>query len=323
MSAEFQALRAFYAGPTGRVAARLLRDRLRAVWPRLPGLSVLGLGHAAPYLRLWRAEAARCVALCPAHHDADRALAGARPGWSADWPADWPHPGRDGTPPRDRPLPVRWPAAGPSATLLAEEAALPFPDRSFDRVLLVHGLEAADNARRLLREVWRVLADDGRLLVVAPNRRGFWAHLERTPFGHGQPYTAGQVGRLLGRHLFRVERRETALFLPPVRSPLLRRAAPLLEGPGRALAPRYAGLVVVEAEKDLFAPIPAGAVRVRRLMPALARPARLPGAVPAREGAVGRDGESDRGRPGEIARAPGTIRATMRCRPVQPQDTAP
>jgi chromosome segregation protein len=48
-----------------------------------------------------------------------------------------------------------------------------------------------------LRESWRVLKDDGRLLIVAPNRSGMWAYWESTPFAHGPPYSFGQIGRLL------------------------------------------------------------------------------------------------------------------------------
>ena len=107
---------------------------------------------------------------------------------------------------------ARWPAGSANLSCTAEEDALPFPDLLFDRVLLVHGLEAAENARRLLREVWRVLKDDGRLLVVAPNRRGMWAHVESTPFGHGQPYSPGQLGRLLAAsHVPRRAARHRAL----------------------------------------------------------------------------------------------------------------
>jgi SAM-dependent methyltransferase len=143
----------------------------------------------------------------------------------------------------------------------AEEDALPFPDLCFDRILLVHGLEAAENARRLLRELWRVLKDDGRLLVVAPNRSGMWAHVESTPFGHGMPYSPGQVGRLMAAAMFRVERRDTALFLPPANLRLVQRGARLWESTGRRWLPGFAGVTITEAVKDVYAAIPAhGAV---------------------------------------------------------------
>jgi len=213
------------------VAALLLRDRLLQMWPDLTGQSVLGVGFAAPYLRLWREGAQRCIALTPAQLGA-----------------------------------ARWPPGSPNLSCTAEEDALPFPDLCFDRILLVHGLEAADNARRMLREVWRVLKDDGRLLVVAPNRRGMWAHLEATPFGQGQPYSQGQVGRLLAAAMFRVLRRDTALYLPPMRLRLVLRSAYLWENIGRRLIPHLAGLTITESVKDVYAALPLRAAPSRRMV---------------------------------------------------------
>lgn len=224
----------FYATRRGAVAARLLRARLAALWPAEPGappLAYLGLGYAGPYLRLWREGAVRCVAVTPAQIGA-----------------------------------TRWPAGAPNLACTAEEDALPFPDLSFDRILLVHGLEAAENARRMLREAWRVLKDDGRLLVVAPNRVGMWAHVESTPFGHGQPYSPGQVGRLLAESLFRIERRDSALYLPPTHLRLFLRGAALWEAAGRRLVPHLAGLTLSEAVKDIYAAAPRQPVLRRRLI---------------------------------------------------------
>ncbi|MBW6400175.1 class I SAM-dependent methyltransferase [Roseomonas sp. HJA6] len=225
MTGEVHGLAAFYASPPGAMARRLLGQRLHLLWPSLRGLAVLGIGHAGPYLPLWQDEAARAVALSPAQLAPE--------------------------------------ATG--AALIAEEERLPFPDLSFDRVLLVHGLETSENTRRLLREVWRVLKDDGRVLVVAPNRRGLWAHAEHTPFGHGQPYSPGQVTRLLERHLFRALRRDSALYVPPFR-PFLRTAG-AWEALGRAVWPaRHAGLAIVEARKELLAVRPAGSLAVGRVV---------------------------------------------------------
>ena len=211
----------FYATPRGAVASGLVRERLRRSWPSLDGMSILGLGYAAPYLGSWSAGAARCIAAVPAQ------IGG-----------------------------TRWPAGAANLACTTEEDALPFPDLCFDRILLVHGLEAADNARAMLREVWRVLKDDGRLLVVAPNRVGLWAQVESTPFGYGQPYSPGQIGRLLSGSLFRVERRDTALYLPPMRARLVLRSARAWEAGGRWLLPHLAGVTITEAVKDVYAAIP-------------------------------------------------------------------
>src|SRR5271169_3810822 len=54
-------------------------------------------------------------------------------------------------------------AAMPAAQ--GDENALPFPNALFDRVLAVHALEEADSPIALLREVGRVLAPSGRLIL--------------------------------------------------------------------------------------------------------------------------------------------------------------
>ncbi|HQT79550.1 MAG TPA: class I SAM-dependent methyltransferase [Rhodopila sp.] len=222
---------AFYGSASGAVTARLLRERLLAMWPSAQGDSVLGIGYATPYLRLWREQATRCIALTPGQMGA-----------------------------------IRWPAGSPNLSCAAEEDSLPFADLAFDRILLVHGLELADNARRLLRETWRVLKDDGRLLIVVPNRTGWWAYRESTPFGHGLPYSTGQLGRLLAGGLFRVERRDAALWMPPLPIRVVLRSAPLFETIGRKMMPGLAGVTMVEAVKDVYAGMPVQATPKRRLV---------------------------------------------------------
>ncbi len=214
---------AFYASPRGATAIAVLRERMAAFWPDLAGQSVLGLGFAEPYLPLWQNAAYRCLAAVP------EKLA---------------------------------PAISRHACLVAEDR-LPFPDLSFDRILLVHGVDVADDARRLLREVWRVLKDDGRILVVAPNRIGLWAHVESTPFGQGHPYSPGQLAALLAAGMFRPERRDAALFVPPTNIRAVLRGWPVWEQAGHAVARNLAGVTLTEAVKDAYAALPTGAV-VRR-----------------------------------------------------------
>src|SRR5262245_6782241 len=92
---------------------------------------------------------------------------------------------------------VKWPTNRPGLSTLVDELDLPLPDAEIDRVLLVHALEMAHDPVALLREIWRVLAAGGRLLIVVPNRRGVWARLDTTPFGHGRPYSRSQITSLL------------------------------------------------------------------------------------------------------------------------------
>ena len=153
-------LNEFYQSRLGQVARRLIRRRMREIWPDVRGMTVLGMGYATPYLRPYRDEAERVIAAMPAQQGV-----------------------------------IHWPEDGPGQVALTEETELPLPDLSVDRLLLVHAVENSENLRAMMREAWRVLAEGGRLLVVVPNRRGIWARFEqRSPFGHGHPYSQRQSG---------------------------------------------------------------------------------------------------------------------------------
>ena len=236
-------LREFYNSRLGLVARRLLRQRIRQLWPDVHGMDLLALGYASPFLQPFQGEAARVVAFMPAQQGVHR-----------------------------------WPARGRNQVALVDEMELPLADASVDRVLLVHALENAEQITPLLREVWRVLASGGRLLVVVPNRRGIWARMERTPFGQGHPYSPGQLSRLLRDNLFQPGDRASALYLPPITSRMLLRTAGAWEKIGARWGHAFAGVLLMEADKQIYA--------VSATAPRRRRPIALPLPVPP-AGAVG------------------------------------
>jgi hypothetical protein len=93
-----------------------------------------------------------------------------------------------------------------------------------------------------------------------------WAYWDGTPFGHGLPYSAGQLGRLLAAGMFRVERRDACLWMPPSNLRIVLRASPLLESAGRKMVPGLAGVLLTEAVKDVYAAMPVQAVPRRRIV---------------------------------------------------------
>ncbi len=226
-------LRNFYAQRLGTVARRFVGRGIRAQWRDLGGLRVLGIGYATPYLGLFREEAERCLAFMPA---------------------------RQGV--------VKWPAASPGLVALVDDHDLPLPDASVDRVLLVHALEMSQDAGALLRETWRVLAAGGRLLAVVPNRRGVWARVDTTPFGHGRPYSRSQVTQLMRETWFTPISWGEALYMPPVSRGWFLRWAVAWERAGSTLRGPFAGVHLVEATKQVQRAIPLRNEQ-RRLVPAL------------------------------------------------------
>jgi SAM-dependent methyltransferase len=223
----------FYQSEVGQAARRMIVRRLKLLWPECKGLRVLGYGFAVPYLKSFLGEAERVVALMPAQ-------AGV----------------------------VAWPAGRP-LTVLGEESALPFADAMFDRILVVHGLEGADAARVLLRQLWRVLAPEGRLLVVVPNRASLWAQMEASPFACGRPFHKSELDALLRDTLFEPLHWDRALYMPPFSGRKLARTSAGWERLGRRFLPGVAGVHLVEAGKSLYGV--ATARKLKRAEPTLAR----------------------------------------------------
>jgi SAM-dependent methyltransferase len=219
-------LQSFYEEPIGQVARRAIFRRVRQAWPEMRGLRLLGYGYALPYLRPFVPEAERVAAYIPAQLEIE----------TAD---------------------LRFVSIG-------EEDAWPFVDSLFDRILVVHGLECAESVRQLLRQIWRVLAPEGRIVCVVPNRLSLWSQIEHSPFATGRPYSRSQIERLLRESMFEPDGWDSALYFPPFSSRRFVRSGAAWERIGKRCWPRLAGVHIVEATKSLYALAAPEKVRVRK-----------------------------------------------------------
>lgn len=226
MSVDITDLRSFYASPLGVVTRRFVERAIARFWGPLTGLRVLGLGYAPPYLAAVREECERALAFMPASQGV-----------------------------------VNWPGTGASASALVDPLMMPLPDASIDRVLVIHALETVESPSELLHEIWRILTPGGRIIMVAPNRRGLWARMDTTPFGYGQPYSRSQLKSLMRQTWFSPEGWAETLYMPPLRNRFLLQTAQAWEQVGAGFSLPGAGLHIVEATKQLYRP---GAVRVVR-----------------------------------------------------------
>jgi SAM-dependent methyltransferase len=233
-------LRDFYSGELGAIVRHVVGAGIRRRWSSVSGDRVLGLGFATPYIGQFRDEAERVLAFMPAAQGV-----------------------------------VNWPPDGPTAAALVTDDMLPLPDAAVDRVVLVHALEMANDPREVLREVWRVLSPGGRMIAVVPNRRGLWARVDTSPFGYGRPFSRRQLTQLLRESLFSPLGWSEALHMVPLPRRRYRRSVETWERIGGALWPAFAGVIIVEATKQLHTGLP---VRKRARVPVL-RPALLPSPV--------------------------------------------
>ena len=238
MTSDVGRLIAYYKSPLGRISRTLVREQIVALAGDVTGKRVLGLGFATPYLRFALTPAERVIALMPA-----------RQGSSA------------------------WPREGPSRTVLADPLEMPLTDAAIDLTIAVHALEHVADAEELMRELWRITAPNGHLIIVVPRRRGIWAQRDVTPFGQGNPYSGGQLEKLLRDHSFVPEAWRDGLFMPPIQSSLALRTARFFERVGRLFGPPMSGVICVRARKEAFPAVP----RRKRAE----RYVRLPGLSPA------------------------------------------
>ena len=149
---------------------------------------------------------------------------------------------------------VSWPEKSKSVSALVDEVSWPVNTSSADLILISHGLEVSDNQDLLLQEVRRVLKDSGKLVILVPNRTGFWARSDSTPFGYGKPYSISQLTSLLRKNQFQVDSITPNLYGFPAKGGYWLKSLFLWEKLGRKLNSFFlGGLLVVEARKDIYA----------------------------------------------------------------------
>lgn len=215
MRPSVEELRGYYATRDGQRVARQLAATVAPAIRRGPTARLLALGYCAPLLKgLDPGQLERLALVMPEG-------AGVRV----------------------------WPRGKPNCAVQADGFNLPFTEAVFDQALLAHAIEFAEPPRKLLRELWRVLAPAGELVLIVPNRLGVWTHFEATPFGQGRPWGKGELSRLLQESMFEPVSCRTALVAPPVKG--LR----WLDGPLTRVARRFGGIHFVLARKtDGLAP---------------------------------------------------------------------
>ena len=240
MALDILDLAAFYDTPLGAHVQRRLAAAVQRIWPQPPrrGERILGYGYATPL---------------------------AAPLWpQAEWHLLM--PAQQGVPARD-------PANDMNApTALADETRWPVRDDSINRLLALHGLEAANGLDLVLDEAWRVLQPNGRALFVVPNRRGLWARRDKTPFGAGRPFSRRQMQQALRHTGFVPGLIRPALLLPPGLPVRVSAALGPAERAAAVLMPQIGGVWLVEAIKQVPAPLSVERARQARARRALAAP---------------------------------------------------
>ena len=144
---------------------------------------------------------------------------------------------------------------GLNTSILIEQTEWPLESETANIILMIHGLETCENPNELLEEAWRVLIPERYLLVVVPNRTGFWARSDLTPFGNGRPYSIRQLTRVLSANKFEIVRTGAALFSPPASRGFFLKSSSLVEKFCKKYASRVmGGVLIMLVKKKIYAP---------------------------------------------------------------------
>jgi hypothetical protein len=246
MAIDIVDLTRFYEAPLGAHARARLVNEVARIWPKAAGPhdAVLAYGYGLPL---------------------------AKPLWpDADW--QFLMPAQQG---------ALAPQQGDPPRILGDERQWPLRSQSVNRLIMLHGLEAANHLDAVMEQAWRVLVPNGRAIFIVPNRRGFWARRDQTPFGAGRPFSSGQLRKLLRRTGFVPGQSRATLFLPPQMPERLMRSLSWLERPATLLLPQLGGVWLMEAVKKV--PAPTGSkMALRYRSTAVIRPALSPHAAPSK-----------------------------------------
>ncbi len=210
----------FYHSTLGRITCRAIRIRLNKIWEDDKyNQTVVGIGYTCPLLLKFINPKTNIFQLMPR---------------------------RQGV--------CHWPKGKSNSSLLMDMNCLPLPDNSVDKIILCHALEFSSDPDIAMHEVSRILKPGGKVIVIVPNRTGLWSWFDNTPIGHGYPYSRLQLQRLFASALLVPTSLHTALFFLPVRNRWFLRFALIWEKISSFLLKPLGGILIMEAEKQRYAP---------------------------------------------------------------------
>lgn len=146
---------------------------------------------------------------------------------------------------------------GSGARVRANPSMLPVASDSVDLVILMHHLSNTGEPHAVLREAFRILIPEGKLVIIDFNPVSLWglrhlcqSWLERVPFT-GHLYTARRIDdwmRLLG---FDQNRHIRLGYLPPIQKPSITRHLGWLEKGMRTVSPALGAINLMVYSKSI------------------------------------------------------------------------
>lgn len=126
-----------------------------------------------------------------------------------------------------------------------------FPVEYADRVILVHAIEYNEQPSLLLREIWRIIKTNGKLLVIAPNKHGQFYNSKDPIFNHANFFTVNKLISMLDDSLFEPLRIRATLFSSYNFNESFPNVAKFFDNICDKWLVLFGGILLVEGEKKL------------------------------------------------------------------------
>lgn len=137
------------------------------------------------------------------------------------------------------------------ADVLAAADCLPWPEYSFDTVLLPHSADVCGNTAQLLAEAYRVLVPGGCILLSGLNALGYWRFGARALSCRLVLHSAGQMRHALEQAGFRVCGGRFMAYAAPWQRPAAQARNGAVEKMGHRWWPHWAAVYALTAVKDM------------------------------------------------------------------------
>jgi SAM-dependent methyltransferase len=222
------ALRGFYHTALGQAVKMRLWSLLRPYFTDTNDQTIIGAGYCTPYLR-------QIMQMHPTqeapYHASIIALMPARQGA------------------------MYWPITGDNIACLSEAENWPMRDNSAQTILMIHMLEYEAYPADCLREAWRVLVPGGTLIFTSLRPHSLWRIMGDTPFAQGKCDTISTLKSALRHARFTWVKTQPICCAPPLKHERLARIWPWLDKIFCMLFPMAARIVIITAEKQIYASV--------------------------------------------------------------------
>ena len=217
MQLKSEYLDKFYSTQLGNVTRKHIEEKILKKWKSVKGNNLLGLGYLKPWLKIFESSNTFFSAITEIEDKKKEIIKITK------------------------------------QTCIVEDTKLPFPDLSINRILICHLLETTTQIDLLLHEMWRIMSGESKIILIVPNKLGFWCRNKNNPFGHGKSFTSFELNSLLLDHGFSDIKVDFCLFMPPSEKKYLLSESNRIERLGNKFLNIFGGIIFIEASKNIYA----------------------------------------------------------------------